>query len=71
MILQTISDLESQLRSVKEEMLQSDSLRKQQLVELGLLREEERQKVQREHETEVRYRNNLMGGMRWVGEGWL
>lgn len=50
----TISELEQQLRSLKEEMLQSDSLRKQQLVELGLLREEERQKVQREHETEVR-----------------
>eukprot|EP00057_Strongylocentrotus_purpuratus_P028042 XP_011682516.1 PREDICTED: centrosomal protein of 112 kDa [Strongylocentrotus purpuratus] len=49
-----IFDLEQQLRDVKEEMLQSDSLRKQQLVELGLLREEERNKVQREHETEVR-----------------
>ncbi|XP_072168170.1 centrosomal protein of 112 kDa-like [Diadema setosum] len=50
----TISELERQLREVKEEILQGDSLRKQQLVELGLLREEERQKVQREHETEVR-----------------
>ncbi|XP_030840349.1 centrosomal protein of 112 kDa isoform X3 [Strongylocentrotus purpuratus] len=51
-----IFDLEQQLRDVKEEMLQSDSLRKQQLVELGLLREEERNKVQREHETETNER---------------
>nr|XP_054762623.1 centrosomal protein of 112 kDa-like [Lytechinus pictus] len=49
-----IFDLEQQLRDLKEEMLQGDSLRKQQLVELGLLREEERNKIQREHEAEVR-----------------
>ena len=34
-------------------MVQANQLRKQQLVELGLLREEEKQKMLREHESEV------------------
>lgn len=38
-------------------MVQANQLRKQQLVELGLLREEEKQKMLREHENEVRKLN--------------
>ena len=42
------------MSSLREEVVQANQLRKQQLVELGLLREEEKQKLQREHETMVR-----------------
>lgn len=60
-----ISDLEAQVSELKEELVQANQLRKQQLVELGLLREEEKQKMQRDHEVEVSFtslsetRNNL------------
>lgn len=63
--LQMISDLEAQVSELKEELVQANQLRKQQLVELGLLREEEKQKMQRDHEVEVSFtslsetRNNL------------
>lgn len=46
-------DLEAQLQRVREELLQANQLRKQQLIELGMLREEEKQKMAREHEQKV------------------
>ncbi|XP_029455189.1 centrosomal protein of 112 kDa isoform X2 [Rhinatrema bivittatum] len=48
---QTICDLENQMHMLREELIQVNSQRKQQLVELGLLREDEKQKAAREHET--------------------
>lgn len=42
-------------------MVQANQLRKQQLVELGLLREEEKQKMLREHESEVSKYTYLRG----------
>ncbi|XP_007886934.2 centrosomal protein of 112 kDa isoform X2 [Callorhinchus milii] len=50
---QTISELEAQVHQLREELIQVNSQRKQQLVELGLLREEEKQKALREHEAGV------------------
>ncbi|KAM8945721.1 centrosomal protein of 112 kDa [Pelodytes ibericus] len=47
---QTISDLEAQVYKLKEELIQVNSQRKQQLVELGLLRDEEKQKMTQEHQ---------------------
>lgn len=41
---QTISDLEAQVHSLRKELLAAHSHRKQQLMELGLLREEELQR---------------------------
>ena len=38
---------------LREEVVQANQLRKQQLVELGLLREEEKQRMSREHEAQV------------------
>ena len=54
LVFQSIAQLESQVSSLREEVVHANQLRKQQLVELGLLREEEKQKLQREHETMVR-----------------
>ena len=51
--LQMVSELEGQVAELREELVQANQLRKQQLVELGLLREEEKQKMQRDHEAEV------------------
>ncbi|XP_072043099.1 LOW QUALITY PROTEIN: centrosomal protein of 112 kDa-like [Amphiura filiformis] len=48
-----MSELEHQVRDLREELIQGNSLRKQQLVELGLLREEEKQKANREYQTMV------------------
>ena len=50
---QSIAELESQLSELREQLVHSNQLRKQQLVELGLLREEEKQKMQHEHESQV------------------
>ncbi|XP_030064313.1 centrosomal protein of 112 kDa [Microcaecilia unicolor] len=50
---QTINELEKQVHLLREELIQVNSQRKQQLVELGLLREDEKQKVAREHETAI------------------
>ncbi|XP_076842986.1 centrosomal protein of 112 kDa isoform X2 [Brachyhypopomus gauderio] len=47
---QTISELEAQVQSLREEVLAVHSQRKQQLAELGVLREEERQQAAREQE---------------------
>ncbi|XP_063816911.1 centrosomal protein of 112 kDa [Pseudophryne corroboree] len=46
---QTISELQTQVYSLKEELIQVNSQRKQQLVELGHLRDEEKQKTAQEH----------------------
>ena len=51
--VQMVSELEGQVAELREELVQANQLRKQQLVELGLLREEEKQKMQRDHEAEV------------------
>ncbi|XP_008114900.1 centrosomal protein of 112 kDa isoform X1 [Anolis carolinensis] len=48
---QLISDMEAQIHALREEVIQVNTQRKQQLVELSLLREEEKQRVLREHET--------------------
>ena len=50
---QKITQYERQIQELREEVVQANQLRKQQLVELGLLREEEKQKMLREHESEV------------------
>ncbi|XP_068120159.1 centrosomal protein of 112 kDa isoform X6 [Hyperolius riggenbachi] len=47
---QTISELEAQIYRLKEELIQVNAQRKQQLLELGHLREEERQKNAQEHQ---------------------
>ncbi|XP_015390942.1 centrosomal protein of 112 kDa isoform X3 [Panthera tigris] len=50
---QVIADMEAQVHKLREELIHVNSQRKQQLVELGLLREEEKQKAARDHETAV------------------
>ncbi|XP_003786234.1 centrosomal protein of 112 kDa [Otolemur garnettii] len=50
---QVIADMETQVHKLREELINVNSQRKQQLVELGLLREEEKQKAARDHETTV------------------
>ncbi|XP_071066858.1 centrosomal protein of 112 kDa isoform X2 [Dasypus novemcinctus] len=50
---QIIVDMEAQVHKLKEELINVNSQRKQQLVELGLLREEEKQRAARDHETAV------------------
>ena len=52
-LYQKIAELERREQELREEVVQANQLRKQQLVELGLLREEEKQKMQRDHEAEV------------------
>ncbi|XP_063455405.1 centrosomal protein of 112 kDa isoform X13 [Pan paniscus] len=47
---QVIADMEVQVHKLREELINVNSQRKQQLVELGLLREEEKQRATREHE---------------------
>uniref|UniRef100_A0AAR2JIY1 DUF4485 domain-containing protein n=1 Tax=Pygocentrus nattereri TaxID=42514 RepID=A0AAR2JIY1_PYGNA len=47
---QTISELEAQVHSLREEVLAAHAQRKQQLTELGLLREEERQRAAQDQE---------------------
>ncbi|KAM5135844.1 centrosomal protein of 112 kDa-like [Mantella aurantiaca] len=48
--LQTIAELEAQVYKLKEELIQVNTQRKQQLLELGHLREEEKQKTNQEHQ---------------------
>lgn len=50
---QKVAGLELREQELREEVVQANQLRKQQLVELGLLREEEKQKMQRDQEMEV------------------
>ncbi|XP_059405233.1 centrosomal protein of 112 kDa-like isoform X6 [Carassius carassius] len=47
---QTISDLEVQVHSLRKELLAAHSQRKQQLTELGVLREEERHRATRDQQ---------------------
>ncbi|XP_066442085.1 centrosomal protein of 112 kDa isoform X2 [Eleutherodactylus coqui] len=47
---QTISELENQVYKMKEELIQVNVQRKQQLLELGHLRDEEKHKVAQEHQ---------------------
>nr|KAF6455307.1 centrosomal protein 112 [Rousettus aegyptiacus] len=51
--LQVMADMEAQVHKLREELINVNSQRKQQLVELGLLREEEKQRAARDHETAV------------------
>ena len=53
LMLQVVTGLEQQIRELREELVSANSLRRQQLVELGLLREEERQKWSRDHDVAV------------------
>ncbi|MGH0141505.1 UNVERIFIED_CONTAM: hypothetical protein FKN15_043078 [Acipenser sinensis] len=50
---QTIAELESQVHCLREELIQLDAQRKQQLLELGLLREEEKRKAAQEHQDAI------------------
>lgn len=45
--------METQVHKLRGELINVNSQRKQQLVELGLLREEEKQRAARDHETAV------------------
>ncbi|XP_063040099.1 centrosomal protein of 112 kDa [Engraulis encrasicolus] len=47
---QRVSELEAQVQALREELLQTHGQRKQQLIELGLLREEERQRAAQDQE---------------------
>ncbi|XP_069916522.1 centrosomal protein of 112 kDa isoform X12 [Oryctolagus cuniculus] len=50
---QVIADMEAQVHKLREELINVNSQRKQQLIELGLLREEEKQRTARDHETAI------------------
>ncbi|XP_021563656.1 centrosomal protein of 112 kDa-like [Carlito syrichta] len=50
---QVVADMETQVHKLREELINVNSQRKQQLVELGLLREEEKQRAARDHEAAV------------------
>ncbi|XP_070250277.1 centrosomal protein of 112 kDa isoform X3 [Myotis yumanensis] len=50
---QVIADMEAQVHKLREELINVNTQRKQQLVELGLLREEEKQRAARDHEATV------------------
>ncbi|XP_057569701.1 centrosomal protein of 112 kDa isoform X8 [Hippopotamus amphibius kiboko] len=50
---QVIADMEAQVHKLREELMSVNAQRKQQLVELGLLREEEKQRAARDHEAAV------------------
>lgn len=52
-MLQAVEELEQQLAEAREQLVQANQLRKQQLVELGLLREEEKHKLIHEHDSQV------------------
>ncbi|XP_078510436.1 centrosomal protein of 112 kDa isoform X3 [Lissotriton helveticus] len=57
---QTICGLEAQVHKLREELVQVNTQRKQQLMELGQMREEEKQKAARDHENVVcKLRNDL------------
>uniref|UniRef100_A0A7M4G3E4 Centrosomal protein 112 n=1 Tax=Crocodylus porosus TaxID=8502 RepID=A0A7M4G3E4_CROPO len=50
---QIICEMDAQVHKLREELIQVNAQRKQQLVELSLLREEEKQKAARDHEAAV------------------
>lgn len=43
--------MEAQIHTLREELIQVNAQRKQQLAELSLIREEEKQRIFRDHET--------------------
>ena len=49
----TMTELEHAVSELRDEILQANQIRKQQLVERSLLREEEKQKTQKEHEKQI------------------
>ncbi|KAI0232545.1 hypothetical protein LSAT2_017127 [Lamellibrachia satsuma] len=49
----TIIHLEEEVRSLRDELLHSNQLRKQQLLELGQLREDEKQRMLHEHDEQM------------------
>ena len=57
---QIARDLESQVVRLREELAQANQLRKEQLLELGILREEEKQKLSRDHEQQVTQLHQLL-----------
>ncbi|KAA0705226.1 Centrosomal protein of 112 kDa [Triplophysa tibetana] len=61
---QTVSDLESQVHSLRKELLAAHSQRKQQLIELGLLREEERQRSAHDQQMTLERLRSEMDQMR-------
>lgn len=50
---QVIADMEAQVHKLREELVSVNAQRKQQLVELGQLRDEEKQRAARDHEAAV------------------
>uniref|UniRef100_A0AAZ3SNS0 Centrosomal protein 112 n=1 Tax=Oncorhynchus tshawytscha TaxID=74940 RepID=A0AAZ3SNS0_ONCTS len=67
---QVISDLEEQVSSLRDELQQAHSQRKQQLLELGVLREEERQRAaQDQEELETSHKAERQLAQEKVGEG--
>ncbi|XP_060108315.1 centrosomal protein of 112 kDa [Heteronotia binoei] len=48
---QIICDMEAQIHTLREELIQVNAQRKHQLAELSLIREEEKQRIYRDHET--------------------
>ncbi|XP_057183784.1 centrosomal protein of 112 kDa-like isoform X2 [Triplophysa rosa] len=61
---QTVSDLEAQVHSLRKELLAAHSQRKQQLMELGLLREEERQRSAHDQQTALEWLRSEMDQVR-------
>lgn len=56
----TIAELEQQVRELREEIIQSNSTHKSQLMELSLLREEEKQNYKRQEENmQVKFKSQL------------
>ena len=49
----TMTELEYTVSKLRDKILQANQIRKQQLVELSVLREEEKQKTQKEHEEQM------------------
>jgi centrosomal protein CEP112 len=48
-----LNENEKQVMQLREELIEANTLRKQQIVELGILREDERQKLVQEYETQI------------------
>lgn len=54
MSLQRVGELEQEVKKSQENAIQIEQKYKQQIIELGLKRDEEKQKLTREHENQVR-----------------
>ncbi|XP_065680882.1 centrosomal protein of 112 kDa isoform X2 [Hydra vulgaris] len=56
----TIEEMESQVRSLRVEVIQANTLRKEQIVEIGLLRKEEQEAARRNEEAlHSKYKNEI------------